>query len=221
MQRIVCRYNRDISLSAWNQSQVRICWSEAIATAGLELDEKRGMIFGPTLPTGASSDAERIALNLLTLTEPSQLMERINQVLPAAIQISCAWVATPGCEDENPARLDESDYELRWSAAPSVSELFTRIADISRQTTLPFIREREHKTQKFDARPLIINLTPALGKGPIHLTLRNGEQGNLRPEEIFSLLGYMPEADTVQIHRTELRISSWHEAQKLRRLGRD
>ncbi len=221
MQRIVCRYNRDISLGAWNQSQVRTCWSEAIAAAGLELDARRGFIFCPVLPSGASSEAERIALSLNSLTEPSQLRDRINQELPTELQISCAWVANPGCEDENPARLDESDYELRWSGAPPVGELFPRVADILRQPTLPFTRVRESKTQNFDARPLIINLTPAMGDRPFLLTLRNGEQGNLRPDDIFSLLAYTPAADSVQVHRTEMRVSSWHNPPKTRNLRRD
>ena len=59
MQRMVYRYQRDVSASMLNHNALRELFLLATQQSGLPVDEgARGILLGPPLPPGATSDAE-------------------------------------------------------------------------------------------------------------------------------------------------------------------
>ena len=75
-------------------------------------------MLGPPLPPGATSEAERLVLELREPREPSSVRLQINRHLPAGLLIEQAWIAQPGGPEENPAHLDEAVYDVIWQGAP-------------------------------------------------------------------------------------------------------
>ena len=68
MQRMICRYRRDASVNALSHADLRSIFFDAAKMAGLPIgDDRRAIIMGPPLPPGATSEAERVVLEL---TEP-------------------------------------------------------------------------------------------------------------------------------------------------------
>ena len=156
MQRIVCRYRRDSSSSALSHSDLRALFERAAELAEIPLsEERRTVVMGPPLPPGATSEAERLVLELREPREPSQVRLQINSHLPAGLYIEQAWIAQPGGPEENPARLDEAVYDVVWQGAPSADELSARLQEFLMASVVHFTRVREKKTQQLNARALV------------------------------------------------------------------
>lgn len=213
MQRIVCRYRREADAVALSFADVRVMLQTAAREAGLPLaDDRRALQFGPPLPTGATSEDERVLFELTEPRDPSDVCRDVGAHLPAGIQIDAAWVARPGTPDENPAGLDEAVYALCWQDAPPLGELTVRLRQFFATSDVPLVRMREKKTQRLNARALVRDLRVLVGRtNPtcLQVTLVIGPQGTLRPDEVLPALGYTPAAESVSVRRLALFPSSW------------
>lgn len=213
MQRIVCRYRRDIDAVALSFAEVRAVLQQAARDAGLPLsEEKRALVFGPPLAPGATSEDERVLFELVEPRDPSEVCREVNAHLPAGLRVVAAWVARPGTPDENPAALDEAVYEICWQGAPSLGELSARLREFFSASDVPLVRMREKKTQRLNARALVRDLRVLVGRTPptcLHVTVAIGPQGTLRPEEVLQALGYTPAPESVSVCRVALFPSSW------------
>ncbi len=213
MQRIVCRYRRDNSINTNNQQDLRSILIEAVMQAGLPLSEgRRGLVLGPPLPSGATSEDERCVLELLAPWEPSEVRVALNLRLPAGVDILQTWIAIPGSPDEHPEKFDITIYDVLWRDAPPAGDFLTRVRQFFLAPDVIFTRVREHKTQQLNARLLVREiqvLTRLEDQARIRMTLVIGPQGNLRPEEVFAVLGFHPEPGTLAVHRVALLQSGW------------
>ncbi|MHB9130273.1 MAG: TIGR03936 family radical SAM-associated protein [Armatimonadota bacterium] len=218
MQRIICRYRRDVMVCALSHAEVRHLLLSAVETAGLPVgDGRRVLVMGPPLPTGATSEAERFVLELSEPRDPVNVRRWLNLQLPDGLRIEQAWIAKPGGGEENPAQLDEAIYHLEWQGAPPADELLGRIQKFLASPVVPFTRVRENKTQSFNARALVRDirlLGSREGAVRLQMTVSVGPQGTVRPEEVPQLLDYAAPADgAFRVHRVALHQSCW------RRLG--
>jgi len=208
MQRIVCRYRREIDASALSFAEVRETLHAAARDAGLPLaEERRAVLMGPPLPPGATSEAERVVFELLEPREPSEVSRAVNEHLPAGMRIDSTWIAFPGNPDENTANLDTAVYEVYWQDPPSFGELTVRLREFFASADIPLTRIREKKTQRLNARALVRDFRVLGGRTDpacLQVTLAIGPQGSLRPEEVLQALGYNPAPDTIRVHRTAL-----------------
>lgn len=213
MQRIVCRYSRDSSTSALHQPDLRALFMRAAELARISLsEERRAVVMGPSLPPGATSEAERLVLELREPREPSQVRLQLQTHLPAGLCIEQAWIAQPGGPEENPAHLDEAVYDVRWQGAPSAEELSARLQEFLMASVVHFTRFRDKKTQQLNARALtreVRLLSNQDGLARLCMTVSVGPQGSLRPDELLSVLGYTPQPGDLHVHRTALHQSAW------------
>jgi radical SAM-linked protein len=192
---------------------VRAHFVSAMEVAEIALgDGKRPLILGPTLPTGATSEAEIIAVELATPSDPRAVRDRLNVHLPDGLRIEAAWIAAPGSPDENPARYDEAEYLLIWQGAPTASELFARLRALLASHEVVITRTREKRTQTLNARALLRDvhlLGVHGGNARLRVTVAVGSDGSLRPDEIIPALGYPADPSAVTAHRTALRLRAW------------
>jgi radical SAM-linked protein len=208
MQRIVCRYRKEIDAGALSFAEVRKALQAAARDAGLPLaDDRRGVVMGPPLPPGATSDDERVLFELSEPRDPSEVRRAVNEHLPAGLHIEAAWIAQPGSPDENPAGLDAAVYDVCWQDPPPFSELAARLREFFAAAEVPLVRIREKKTQRLNVRALVRDLRVLDGRmkpACLQMTLEIGPQGSLKPEEVLQALGYSPAPGTVRVHRVAL-----------------
>jgi len=182
-------------------------------TAKLPISEsRRGVLLGPPLPPSATSDDERVVLELTEPYEPSEVRERLSRCLPPGLEIEQVWIVLPGRADESPAALDEAVYDLLWSPAPEATDLAARLQDFLRESEVPFTRIREKKVQRLNVRALVSAVQvreSEPGLVFLRLTLSMGPQGSIRPDEVLQALGYTPSPDTLIIHRIAVQQSAW------------
>ncbi|HEY3376316.1 MAG TPA: TIGR03936 family radical SAM-associated protein [Armatimonadota bacterium] len=213
MQRIVYRYRKETPADTLSQSDLRAAFLQAITLAALPVGEgRRGVLMGPSLPTGATSDAEQAVIELLTPCEPSEVCRALNLHLPAGVRIERAWIARPGKTDENPASLDESVYDVLWHNAPD-SDLFTeRVQQFLAASEVCFTRIRVKKTQQLNARAFVHRvelLAYREGVARVRMTISVGPQGTIHPGELLDVLGFSPQSGGIQIHRVALQRAAW------------
>lgn len=220
MQWVVCRYRRDASSSMLTHAEVRQLLLEAAAKAELPCDAGRnGVVMGPTLPAGATSEAEQSVLTLRIPQDPDEVRHRMNGHLPAGVQLEQAWVVSSGGA-ANPALLDEAVYDVLWHGAPPHEELLSRLQAFLAATEVPFIRVREKKTQTLNARALLqdVRLLACRDEAArLVMTVSVGSRGSLRPEEVLHVLGYLPVPGMVRIHRIALLQAAWRSPVRPRR----
>ncbi len=213
MQRIVCRYRREAALGALGQQELRRCFVEALDAAGVSVSEsRRGMLFSAPLPPGASSEAERLVLELAAPCDPHELRARVNVHLPAGLHVEGVWLASPGTLDETPGELDEAVYDVGWAGAPSADELLRQVRAFLLASDITFTRVREKKTQVLNARALVQAIQFLAGRDGLArllITVSVGPQGTLRPEEVLSVLGCAPASGVAHVHRVALQSSRW------------
>jgi radical SAM-linked protein len=213
MQRIVCRYRREAAFESQGQQELRRCFADALAAAGAAVSEsRRGLLFSAPLPSGASSEAERVAVELTAPRDPHELRVQANLHLPPGLHIDSAWVPASGSLDETPSELDESVYDVEWHGAPPPETLLMRMRAFLLASDVRLTRVREKKTQHLNARALVQTIQFLAGRDGLArlvITVSVGPQGTLRPEEVLTVLGEAPAPGAVHVHRAALQSSRW------------
>jgi radical SAM-linked protein len=199
-----------------SQSDLRNLFMRAAQDAGIPLSEgRKAVVLGPPLPRGVSSIAERALLELADPRDPAEVRQLVNAHLPAGVHLEQAWIARPGGWDEHPAKLDEAVYLVEWEQAPPLAEFAAALRQFLLSRSCEIVREREHKTQRVDARALARDVRVLAGRdGRIrfYATVSVGSQGSLRPEEVLQALGFTAAPGTVHVQRVALQQSAWRDA---------
>ena len=208
MQCIACRYRKNACAGALSFADVRAAMLAAAREAGLPLaDDRRAVSRGPPLSAGATSEDERVAFTLQEPRDPSEVRRDVNRHLPAGMEIEAAWIVPPGSPDEHPGQCAAAVYTVSWQEMPDFGELSARLREFFAAAEIPLVRIREKKTQRLNARELVRDIRVIVERArPVRLqaTLSLDSQGNLRPEEVPSALGYAPAPDSVRVHRVAL-----------------
>ena len=147
--------------------------------------------FGPALAVGVESISEYLDLELITEMDPAALMNSLNQVLPDGLKIAEAGRIETGAKSLN-AMINKASYRILIQTDPGWKEELARQLNGLLQTeTLNVIRKNKDGQKTVNIRPWLHNLSIE-EKSPdtqeIQLTGETGSNGNLRPEDIFSLV---------------------------------
>lgn len=209
MQRMQCRYCRDASVETLGLPAIRTLFIETLEQAGCPLDDgRRNLLFGPALPSGATSDDERCVIALRIPCDPHELCRRMNDVLPAGLRLRNAWILPPPQNGDALAQLDETVYQVLWRNAPAAAEVAERLPRFFAQSDVELVREREKKVQRLNVRALVHQLR--LGEvqpGVLRLlmTVSVGPRGAVRPDEVLQVLGYPATTAQLAVHRLAVR----------------
>ena len=194
-------------------------WERAARRAELPLAYSQGfhpqpkMNLAAALPLGFSSRCEVLDMRLEHDIPIEDLPTRLNQTLPAGIQV----LSVEQVDERAPAlqtQVLSSEYEASLTEAMDETGLQRKVDSVIESKAIP----RERRGKMYDLRPLIEDLRiiesgdspsgqehapagrPALQKIIMRLAAREGATG--RPEEVLDVLGIAFEG--TRIERTRL-----------------
>jgi len=186
-------------------------WERAARRAELPLAYSHGfhpqpkMNMAAALPLGFSSRCEVMDMKLEHEIQLEGLREKLQQTLPAGIQVLNVESADEGAPALQ-TQVASAEYQVTLAGPVDASELKRKIDSVMEAESL--LRERRGKT--YDLRPLIEELSvtptpPPPGEGKVlrvfmRLAAREGATG--RPEEVLDILGIAFEE--TRIERTHL-----------------
>jgi len=185
-------------------------WERLLRRARLPLAYSQGfnphprMQFAAALPVGYRSSCEVVDLWLATRIAPPQAAQMMAIHAPPGLSVLRVEEAALDARSMQ-ATIRAADYCVRLETqadAATVRAALSRLLDQGQ-----IIRRRMKKGQwaDYDLRPLILNLEYLQATGAAHelaMTLRCGQEGSGRPEEVVEALGLAVE-DCV-IHRSRL-----------------
>jgi len=186
-------------------------WERAARRAELPLAYSQGfhpqpkMNIAAALPLGFSSRCEVMDMKLEHEIQLEGLHEKLQQTLPAGIQVLNVESADEGAPALQ-TQVASAEYQVTLAGPVDASELKRKIDSVMEAESL--LRERRGKT--YDLRPLIEELSvtptpPPSGEEKVlrvfmRLAAREGATG--RPEEVLDILGIAFEE--TRIERTHL-----------------
>ena len=184
-------------------------WERAARRAELPLAYSQGfhpqpkMNIAAALPLGFSSRCEVMDMKLEHEIQLEGLREKLQQTLPAGIQVLNVERADEGAPALQ-TQVASAEYQVTFAGPVDASELKRKIDSVMEAESL--LRERRGKT--YNLRPLIeeLSLTPLPTREEkvvrvcMRLAAREGATG--RPEEVLDILGIAFEE--TRIERTHL-----------------
>jgi radical SAM-linked protein len=178
-------------------------WERAARRAGLPLAYSHGfhpqakIHFASALPLGFSSRAEIMDMKLQTDMDLDQLPARLQQALPAGIQV----LDIRSVDEAEPAlqtQVQSAEYEVTLLEDVDRAALQQNIARVLAAPGLPRVR----RDKPYNLRPLIHELRLLDDSGRIFMRLSAREAATGRPEEVLDELGIA--ALGTRIERTRL-----------------
>jgi len=163
------------------------------------------LTFASALALGATSEAEYLDVELASPVQLGDAIHRLNDVLPDALRVTAAG-EVPGAARPLMAIVDTAAYELRplWPLDDGKWErLQSALADLLQEKTVLVERTTKSGTRQVNLRPLILRAEVAGDE--INMLVRSGSRGNVRPDELLTLLGEEP--TQWHIHRVGLFIA--------------
>lgn len=224
-QRIRLRFARGIEATAIGHLDIARRWEDAFRSAGIALSYSQGnrptprITIAAGLPSGATSEGELLDAVLAELTDPAQLVERLQPHLPPGLSALDAREVGLGLPSL-PTLVRWADYEvdLRTDDAPA---LRSQVEAFLASQTLPWVDLRGQKRREYDLRTLVqaLRAEPIReGAARLSMRLRSDALGVGRPDQVAKALG-LPEPS--RIHRLRLIVSETSPARDAwRRRGR-
>lgn len=163
------------------------------------------LTFASALALGASSEAEYLDVELTAAVPLREIIRRLNDVLPEDLRVTAAG-QVPADARPLMAVVDTAAYELRPTQPLSDGEWETlRLAleDLLKEQALIVERVTKSGRRQVDLKPLILRAEVPGDK--IWMLVRSGSRGNVRPDELLTLL--QEEPARWQVHRVGLFIA--------------
>ena len=167
--------------------------------------------YGPALAVGISSSAEYLDMNLESLVEENELVERLNASLPDGIKVTAAKYLPDGAPSLN-AVIDAAAYRITGRPAVWTQGLEQKFRDFLEKESI-FIERADKKGRKkqVNIKPMIAEIQKVLltdGELLLDVILDTGSRSNLKSSDLVEAL----ERDTgihlqdVCIHRKGLLV---------------
>jgi len=131
--------------------------------------------FALPLSVGYTSECEILEISLTEELNPSDIMERLNAVLPEGVKILSAHEGK-----SNMKKLDIALYQVFPEKTPS------GIAEFLAMEKILIEKKTKSGIKETDIRPDIKNIKITLGK--IEMTLSAGSRQNLKPEVVIAAM---------------------------------
>lgn len=147
--------------------------------------------FGSALAVGITSEAEYLDVELQKEIEPDKTLEDIARCSPGGIRILELKVLSERQRSLN-AQINMASYELRipLTKEPEEENVRKLFKDLLDKKNIFVSREGKRGIKQVDIRQGIYALSGAIEKNElvVYMEVQTGSEGNVRPEEILSLL---------------------------------
>jgi len=226
MQEIICRFSKDEEVKWVSQLETVRVLERALRRAEIPIAYTQGfnprprLAMGPALPAGMTSQAELAALFLSHRMDAEELKKRLNAQLPPGFSVDAAWAIPAYKKKQTLGEIDTAEYVAAAKGPIEAEELDRRAVGLLSCREIRLVRQREKKTQKIDLRPWILALSIAEvpAGAQVKMTLRTGNAGGARPQEVFEQLGISGPEWQVSCHRQALYAGSAQTAARPRRM---
>jgi radical SAM-linked protein len=166
--------------------------------------------FGPALAVGISSIDEYFDLVLREEREPEALVTKLNRVLPTGLEITAARRCKAAVKPLN-AIINRAAYLVELAATPeTVNSVTARIGEITAAAEIIVTRTNKNISKTVNIRPWLHSIkieNSSINRLHIQISGEIGSGGNLRPEEILTLIAQPAEVMNI------VRVGLWHEQQ--------
>jgi radical SAM-linked protein len=207
-QRLQITFGKFDALIYISNLDVAKLWERVLRRADLPVLYSEGfnprprIALASALPLGISSECEVLDVAMRASISLDGLVERLLATSPSGLRIYRV--------DEVPVRsptlqtlVRSSEYRIELDEDVDRPALEKRIAQLLQQTKVILMRERKGQAVPTDVRPLIHDVKLD-SNGDLLAHLAVGDQGNLRPDELGTLLE-LGDA-VVSVHRFRLHI---------------
>jgi radical SAM-linked protein len=179
------------------RAQLPILYSEGFNT-------RPRIALASALPLGISSECEILDVSLREVISLDGLVERLTATSPAGLKIYDIR-EVPARSPALQTLVRSAEYKIYLDNSVAPDEVAGRIQALLDAANLDRARERKGKPIRMDVRPLIYDLQlDDAGHLLAHLAV--GDQGNLRPDEILTMLEL--EEHYTDIHRYRLHLDA-------------
>jgi radical SAM-linked protein len=178
-------------------------WERTLRRTGLPLLYSQGynprprMAIALPLPVGLTSEAERLDLLLATPVSLTEFMHCVRDQLPGGLSVRSLEEVDLGMASLQ-SELQSADYVI--CLAGGCGALRQRVEELMAAESCL----RQRRGRAYDLRPLVLSLS-SRGSEKLRMTLRAGEAGTGRPDEVLLALGLSPQK--AAIHRQRLRFA--------------
>lgn len=207
MAKVRVRFHKGKAVKYLSHLDILRTFERALRRAGIQMLYSEGfhpkpkLAFASALSVGVTSEAEYADFEVVEGQTAAFVMERLNRVLPDGLKIVEAESA-PASAAALMAVVNAASYKLHVHKVDP--ELGERIQTLLNKEEICVERQGKKALRTLDIRPWIYELR--LEGSSICLDAASGSAGNLRIEEVLSLLD-LDFAD-VEVHRTGLWVRS-------------
>jgi radical SAM-linked protein len=183
------------------------CVERALRRSGLPVAYTEGfhprmrISFGPALALGHASRSEWMDVDMTAEVGEEELLDRLNGALPEGLAVLSARVV-PSAARALQAAVERACYRVELDPATSMETLEAAVGDLMRQQEIPLVK----KNKALNLRAFIDEVRVESSPPTLSMTLRVGQQGSVRPEDVLAALS--AKADPVFIERVALLTAS-------------
>lgn len=191
-------------------------WQRAIARSGLNLAYSQGfnkhpkLSFSSALAVGLTSSGEYVDIELNEQLQVEEIAKRLQENLPPALELYAIKEIEPKAPPVM-SIIQRAEYlvSVQLREKITLEEINEAISELLKAQTLEVERRKKNSREKklVDIRPGIYRITAKYQEENLifNLLLQNNSDGNVKPEEVISLLlKNYPQYIISQIHRQEL-----------------
>jgi radical SAM-linked protein len=206
-RRFWIKYAKDREVADLDQLQMARSWERAIKASSLPFESGGGRrprfgIAAP-LPSGYTSEAELLDFYLAADTSLADVRRRLEGALPEGLRILDIKPVSPVARPLQ-ALVLWSRYDVELYDALPRADLAARVERLLGQRECIVEDMKEGKKRRHDIRPGIADLRIEDAEErprSLAMTLRAGQQPNVRPEQVTAALGL---AGPSRVHRRRL-----------------
>jgi len=161
------------------------------------------MSFGPAVGVGVTSDDERIALELASPENPSEIRERLNSQLPDGLEVLSAEAA--GGSPMSGLNASRFQVTLACGGECDPAAVGRAVEELMKSAEVRVVRTRDVGTKEVDIRPFLLEadvVECSERSALVDVSLRLGNAGGARPQDfVQALLRLVPNFSVRKIRR--------------------
>lgn len=190
-QRLQIRFGKFGALKYTSNLDVAKIWERVLRRAELPILYTKGFNTRPriqlasALPLGITSECEILDVALREPIALDGVIERLLAVSPAGLciyEIADVPINSPALQ----TLVRSAEYRIVFEDGIDPADLQKRVQELLERDVLLVSRERKGKEIRVDVRPLICDLRAEANVLMAHLAV--GDSGNLRPEDLLTLM---------------------------------
>ena len=196
---------------AMRRADIDICYSEGFSPHQI-------MSFAAPLGVGITSDGEYLDIEVHSTRSSEESIAALNSTMVEGLEVT-GYVKLPDDAKTAMSIVTAAEYELSfkdgYDACADISEFQAGLLEFfTKPETIPLVKQTKKGERVIDLKQLVYHfeVIENAGKPAFLLTVSTGSIDNLKPElvleALFGAMGFVYNADAIQIHRKDVFASA-------------